>query len=110
MKRKALGIALAAILAVFAHVDVHAGSVAGEVKFTDAPPQLKPIKVSKDQDYCGETLPNDMYLMEPNGGLKNVVVFIESAPAGKTADPLKENFLYNDGCRYAPRVVAMQRG
>jgi len=51
-----------------------------------------------------------MYLMEPNGGLKNVVVFIESAPAGKAADPLKENFLYNDGCRYAPRVIAMQRG
>jgi len=26
------------------------------------------------------------------------------------ADPQKENLLYNDGCRYAPRVMAFQRG
>jgi hypothetical protein len=90
--------------------DVHAGSVMGEVKFSDAPPKLPPIKVTKDQDYCGETLPNETYLIEANGGLKNVVVFIESAPTGKPADTLKENFLYNDGCRYVPHVMAIHRG
>jgi hypothetical protein len=47
--------------------DVHAGSVVGEVKFTDAPPKLPLIKVTKDQDYCGETLPNEMYLIDTNG-------------------------------------------
>jgi hypothetical protein len=88
--------------------DVHAGSIMGEVKFTDAPSKLPLIKVTKDQDYCGETLANETYLIDTNGGLKNVVVFIESAPAGKPADPLKENFLYNDGCRYAPRAMAIQ--
>jgi len=89
---------------------VYAGSIVGEVKFTDAPPQLKPIKVTKDQDYCGETLPNEIYLIEANGGLKNVVVSLESAPPGNQADAQKENFLYNDGCRYAPHVMAFQRG
>lgn len=43
-------------------------------------------------------------------GLKHVVVFIESAPPGTLADPHKENTLYNDGCRYAPRVMAIRRG
>ena len=89
---------------------IHAGMVTGEVKLVDSPPKLLLTKVTKDQDYCGETLPNETYLIEANGGLKNVVLFIESAPSGKPADPQKENFLYNDGCRYAPRVMAFQKG
>jgi len=64
----------------------------------------------KTKTTAGETLPNETYLIHASGGLKNVVVFIESAPAGKPVDAQKENFLYNDGCRYAPRVIAFQRG
>ena len=63
--------------------NTHAGSIVGEVKFTDAPPRLQLVKVSEDQDYCGETLPNETYLIDSNGGLKNVVVYLEAAPAGK---------------------------
>ena len=89
---------------------IGAGTITGEVKFVDSLPKPVPIKVTKDQDYCGESLPNETYLVEAAGGLKNVVVFVESAPNGKAADPQKENFLYNDGCRYAPRVLALQKG
>src|SRR5262245_3818513 len=49
-------------------------------------------------------------LIASDGGLKNVVVYIEAAPPGKPVDIRKENFLYNDGCRYTPRVMAMQLG
>ena len=89
---------------------IRAGTITGEVKFVDSLPKLVPIKITKDQDYCGETVPNEMYLVQAAGGFKNVVVFVESAPSGKAADPQKENFLYNDGCRYAPRVLAFQKG
>ena len=89
---------------------ISAGTIIGAVKFVDNLPKLAPIKITKDQDYCGETLPNETYLVEAAGGLKNVVIFVESAPNGKAADPQKENFLYNDGCRYAPRVLALQKG
>src|SRR6188768_905328 len=89
---------------------VYAGMITGEVKFVDNLAKPLPIKLTKDQDYCGETLPNETYLIGANGGLKNVVLFIESPPSGKPADPQKENFLYNDGCRYAPRVLAFQKG
>lgn len=88
----------------------NAGTITGEVKFVDSPPKLLSTKVTKDQDYCGETLPNETYLIDANGGLKNVVLFIESPPSGKPVDPQKENLLYNDGCRYAPRVLALQKG
>ena len=110
MVSKILITALAALLVSLTFVDTHAGSIAGEVRFANAPPKPALVKVSKDQDYCGETLPNETYLIEPNGGLKNVVVFIESAPVGKVADPQKENFLYNDGCRYFPHVMAFHLG
>ena len=110
MRKKIITTAFTGAATLIMVACVHAGAIVGEVKFTDAPPQLKPIKVTKDQDYCGETLPNEIYLIEANGGLKNAVVFLESAPPGKQADPQKENFLYNDGCRYAPHVMAFQRG
>lgn len=110
MINKTITIALTAMTSLMMLACVHAGSVVGEVKLSDAAPQFKPIKVTKDQDYCGDTLPNEVYLTDSNGGLKNVVIFVESAPAGKPADPQKENFLYNDGCRYAPHVMAFHRG
>ena len=102
MVSKLLMTALGAFLVSLTFVDTHAGSIVGEVRFADAPPKLPLVKVSKDQDYCGETLPNETYLIELNGGLKNVVVFIESAPVEKATDPVKENILYSDGCRYVP--------
>jgi hypothetical protein len=88
----------------------YAGSIIGEVKFISEPPKMAVVKVSKDQDYCGETLPNETYLIGSDGALKNVVVFIETEPSKATGDPQKENILNNTGCRYSPRILAMQKG
>jgi hypothetical protein len=87
-----------------------AGSVVGEVRYIDSPPKLVPVKVSKDQDYCGEILTNETYLIDANGGLKNVVVFLEGRLAITASDPQKLNTIENTGCRYEPRVIAMQKG
>jgi len=87
-----------------------AGAIVGRVRFIASPPKLEPVKVSKDQDYCGEALPNETYIIDGNDGLKNAVVFVETAPAGKPADPEKLNIVENNGCLYAPRILAMQKG
>ena len=87
-----------------------AGSIIGEVKFIDDPPKTAAIKVSKDQDYCGESLPNETYLVGSDGALKNVVVFIETTSSTVVGDPQRENILNNTGCRYSPRILAMQKG
>jgi hypothetical protein len=104
-----LFIGLLAMLAIKVPDDIHAGTIVGEVVFNDAAPRLPTVKVTRDQDYCGESLPNDTYLINSAGGLKNVVVFIEAAP-GSQANPQRENILDNTGCRYSPRILAMQRG
>jgi hypothetical protein len=87
----------------------YAGSITGRVWFSDEPPKLPVVKVSKDQDYCGEVLPNETYIIDSNGGLKNVVVFIESASSSGSPEP-RMNVLENNGCRYSPRIMAMQKG
>ena len=110
MNKKVFATALSTIFATLIFSDAVAGSIIGEVKFMDELPSTPAIKVSKDQDYCGETLPNETYLVGSDGALKNVVVFIENAPSNAAGDPQKDNILNNTGCRYSPRILAMQKG
>jgi hypothetical protein len=109
--RKTVFIAgLIALFATFFLAAAFAGSIIGEVKFTDDSPTMPIVKVSKDQDYCGETLPNETYLISADGALQNVVVFIETSPNRGGGDPQKDNILNNTGCRYSPRILALQKG
>src|SRR5215470_14921742 len=109
-KQQRLGAALVGTLFLATVSGANAGSITGEVKILDATSKLPLVKITKDQDYCGETLPNETYLIDPNGGLKNVVVFLESASTTQAGDPQKLNVIENTGCRYAPRILAMQKG
>ena len=95
---------------LFAVNTADAGSITGAVKFIDTAPKLPSVKVTKDQDYCGDTLPNETYLVDPNGGLKNVVVFLEVLQAATPIDPQRDNIIENTGCQYVPRVLAMRKG
>jgi hypothetical protein len=101
---------LAFALLLFTPVGARSGTITGEVRYNGMAPDLSPVIVSKDQDYCGELLSNDQYLIGSTGGLQNVVVFLETAPHGAPADPQRVNLIENNGCRYFPRVAAMQRG
>src|SRR5919109_590339 len=109
MRSLRLIIILAAVYFV-APVNVHGGTITGDVTFLDSAPTLGPVKVTKDQDYCGETLPNETYLVDANGGLKNVVLFLEAVQPAVLVDAQKLNIIENTGCRYAPRILAMQKG
>lgn len=87
-----------------------AASISGEVRFLGVTPSRSPIQVTKDQDYCGQTLPDERYLIGPGRGLENVVVYVEK-PQGSPWPPHgKENVLDNSGCRFVPRVMAMMKG
>jgi hypothetical protein len=110
MKKKIFVAAVMTIFSALIFRNAFAGSLTGEVKFTDEPPKISAVRVTKDQDYCGETLPNETYLIGSDGALKNVVVFIETTPSKEAGDPQKESILNNTGCRYYPRILAMQKG
>ena len=110
MRRLQFVIIGAAAYTLASAVTGDAGTITGDVRFVDSPPSVPPVTVTKDQDYCGATLPNETYLIGPNGGLKNVVVSVEAAQATIPPDPQKLNMIENTGCRYAPRVLAVQKG
>jgi len=110
MKKRASMTGLVTAFSTLVYTAAFAGSIIGEVRFTDDPPAMPTVKVSKDQDYCGETLPNETYLIGSDGGLQNVVVFIETLPSMGLGDPQKENILNNTVCRYSPRILALQKG
>mgnify|MGYP003577071653 FL=1 len=110
MTKKKLATTLIPIFSAVVLTKAMAGSIVGEVKFIDEPPKTAAIKVSKDQDYCGDTLPNETYLVGSDNALKNVVVFIETTSSTVVGNPQKENILNNTGCRYSPRILAMQKG
>jgi hypothetical protein len=67
------------------------------VRLKELPPPAKVIKVSKDHDYCGVTLPDETYVVDPEGSLKNVVVFVEGVTAVESPLPT-ERLAENDGC------------
>src|SRR5262245_45743139 len=71
---------LVAIFSTLIFTGAFAGSIIGQIKFTGDPPAMPTVNVTKDQDYCGETLPNETYLVGSEGGLQNVAVFIETSP------------------------------
>ena len=110
MKKIASMTGLVIAFSIFIQTVAFAGSIIGEVRFTDDPPTLPTVKVSKDQDYCGDALPNDTYLIAADGALQNVVVFLDIPPSKAGGDPQKDNILNNTGCRYLPRILAIQKG
>jgi hypothetical protein len=79
------------------------GTIQGTVKLTGAPPELAPIKTTKNQDYCGASIPNPVYEVDKGGGLRNVEVYLKDITKGK-ALPTDTIALVNDHCMFNPRV------
>jgi hypothetical protein len=80
------------------------GGVNGVVKFAGTLPKLEPIRVIKNQEFCGGSKPNEALVVGANKGVKNAVVWIEGIPAGKKFDG-KTVFLGNTACVFVPHVI-----
>jgi hypothetical protein len=85
------------------------GSVQGQVKLEGTAPTVPPIKTTKNQDYCGNSIPNPLYTVSKDGGLKNVLVFLKDVQKGK-ANPGGIANLVNSHCMFDPRVQGTSVG
>ena len=85
------------------------GTVQGVVKLVGAPPVVPPIKTTKNQDYCGASIDNPLYVVGKDGGLKNVEVFLKGVEKGK-ANPTGTITLMNTHCMFDPRVQGASVG
>ena len=79
------------------------GTITGTVTSTVA--NTKPLRVTIDQNVCGEELPDETIVTDRLGGLANAVVSIAGVKARSTASA---RGIVNENCRFAPRVQVVQ--
>ncbi len=78
-----------------------AGDLRGTVHYAGVPPKLEPFQATRDQNVCGQAVPNESIELS-NGALANVVVTVKGAQAAKPAPRVIT--LDQRQCRYRPHV------
>ncbi len=87
------------------------GSVSGVIKFAESYPKSKRIRVSKDNEVCGNIKRSPTFIVNrQNKGLKNVLVTIEGVTKGKTSSPQVKVTVEQIGCEYSPHIQVAELG
>ncbi len=91
-----------------------AGAITGTVKFSGTPPQNEVISMSADP-VCASLhsgpVQTETVLVNSDGTLKNVFVYVKEGLAGKTFPaPATPVTIDQKGCRYTPHVLGIQVG
>lgn len=88
------------------------GTLAGTVKFDGQPPAPRRIEQATPQTCHPGARPiyDDSIIVDPDGGLRNVVVYVADAPAVEPAPAGPAAVLDQANCQYAPHVLAVRVG
>jgi plastocyanin len=91
-----------------------AGTVTGKISFTGAKPTVAKIKMNADPKcvkmHGGKDVESDAVVVNPNGTLKNVFVYVKSGLTGKFPVPAGSVQFDQQGCTYHPHVLGMMVG
>jgi len=91
-----------------------AGTVRGKILFTGRKPPKKRIDVSEDPMCAkmhGGGLYDESVVVNANGTLSNVFVYVKGGLEGKSFEPPKEPVVIDQkGCWFEPRVLGIQTG
>lgn len=87
-------------------------SISGKITFDGTPPKQKKIKTDADpkcsEMHADSPLLTEEVVVNSDGTLRNVFVYIKSGLAGKTYEPPKTPVvLHQEGCQYVPHVFGM---
>jgi len=97
-----------ALLGVARPVD--AASIRGVVTMTGAVVQKK-LPVTIDQYVCGKEKPSEELVVNPQGGVRNAVVWLQTPPPGATWPSAPEKVeMDQKTCVFVPRVVIVPAG
>ncbi len=115
MKRKKLCLwvlILAVILQFVSLSNATAATITGKISFQGAAPAPQPIKMDADPN-CLMAHPTgvnlDDVVVNPNGTLKDVFVYVKQGLEGKTFEVPKEPVVFDQkGCQYHPKVFGIQ--
>lgn len=82
------------------------GKISGAVKFTGPKPAQKFVRVAKDQEYCGKTMPSDELVISDSGAIRQTVVSLEGIARGKKIVRSLVS-IDNKKCMFEPHVQAL---
>src|ERR1700692_1812593 len=85
------------------------GTIDGVVTLSGSPPGAAAIKVTKNQDYGGASIPDPVYTVGAGGGLANVIVYLKDITKGKAA-PAEPLALVNEHWMFSPRAQGAMVG
>lgn len=88
---------------------INGGTIDGYVTLSGSAPSRSPLKVTKDQKTCGDSIADPTYAVGGNGGLKNVIVYLADITKGK-AFAMDRVTVVSEGCMFNPRVQAATVG
>ncbi|MBI3353634.1 MAG: hypothetical protein HY034_01915 [Nitrospirae bacterium] len=86
------------------------GAIKGNIKFAGAAPKLAPIKVNKNEDFCGKEKASEALIVGKDGGVRYAVAYLEKIEKGKAIDRKKQTDLDQKKCLFAPHVITMAKG
>lgn len=84
------------------------GAIKGVATFKGAPPPQRTIKVTKDADVFGDTIPEESLIVSPEGKIQNLVLFIVDIKEGK-ALPKTLPTITNKGGRFVAHAQAFSQ-
>ncbi|MBS1985761.1 MAG: hypothetical protein JST16_16505 [Bdellovibrionales bacterium] len=88
-----------------------AGKISGKISFTGKKPNLRKIDMEAEADCMKvqKTAPTDpSVIVNDNGTLRNVFVYIKSGLEGKNFEPVKAPVKFDQhGCMFIPRVLGI---
>ena len=114
MKIKKLFPIFSLAAALIISTSAYAGQVTGTVKFTGTAPVREPLSMAADPT-CMAAHPEpalaENVLVNANGTLKNVFVYVKQGLEGKTFPaPATPVTIDQKGCQYSPHVFGIQAG
>jgi plastocyanin len=107
MRKLAAGIVLVSVVAALA-VAAEAAAIRGVVQLGAAPAESRKVPVTIDQYVCGTEKDAEELAVGRDGGVRNVVVWLETPPKGEPAPAKVE--MDQKACVFAPRVVIVPVG
>jgi hypothetical protein len=85
------------------------GSVVGAVWLMGGYEKPAPLKVFKNRDFCGRTVPNEGFIVNRDGGVQNTVIILRSMNHEIMARPASI-VLDNRNCAFSPRIQVAPLG
>lgn len=110
MKKKMVGVMIAALLVAQAF----AGDITGKISFEGVAPKPGRLKMNADpvcMKQHKETVFGEDVVVNKNGTLKNVLIYVKDGLGKKTFEAPSQKVLFDQkGCQYSPHVLGIQTG